>query len=137
LVNTPEIENVNINPQDQQMQCGGHEVIGDEMNIGQEEEDPVRAMRDLNAKFILKTKENNLLTQKCVDNIVEDSTELVRGTVKALKSGLQNCLDNAGLNFDAVPGLSQLFEEENPISNPLSMFPHSTNKLHILKITLD
>ena len=118
MVNTPEIENVNINPQDQQMQCGGHEVIGDEMNIGQEEEDPVRAMRDLNAKFILKTKENNLLTQKCVDNIVEDSTELVRGTVKALKSGLQNCLDNAGLNFDAVPGLSQLFEEENPISNP-------------------
>lgn len=99
------------------MHGGGHEV-GDEMNIAQQEEDPVQAMRDLNAKFILKTKETNMLTQKCLDNIVEDSTELVRGTVKALKSGLQSCLNNAGLNFDAVPGLSQLFEEENPISNP-------------------
>ena len=43
-------------------------------------------MRNLNAKFILKTKETNMLKQNCVDNIVDDSTELVRGTIKALKN---------------------------------------------------
>ena len=53
-------------------------------------------------KVHIKTEKTSLLTQICVDNIVEDSTEVVRGTVKALKSGSQYCLVNAGINFDAL-----------------------------------
>ena len=119
LAKTPDIDNMDIENQNHPMHEGGHENVGDEMDvIAQPEEDPIQAMRNLNAKFILKTKETNMLTQKCVDNIVDDSTELVRGTVKALKSGLQSCLENSGLNFDAVPGLNEIFEDNNPISNP-------------------
>ena len=96
-----------------------------EINDKEEEEDSTDTMRHQNAQFILKTKETNLLTQKCLDNIVDGSTELVRGTVKAIKSGLQDCLENAGINFDAIPGLNDLFAEENPISNP---FQHVSTK---------
>lgn len=99
----------------------------EEMGLYQEndmvdEENAADAMRHKNAQFILKIKETNLLSQKCLD----DSTELVRGTVKSIKSfGLQDCLGNAGINFDAVPGLNDLFTEENPISNP---FEHVSTK---------
>lgn len=60
-----------------------------------------------------------------MDNIVEDSTQLVRGTVKTVKSSLQNCLENAGTHFGAVPGLNELFQEEHPISYP---FQHVSTK---------
>ena len=82
-------------------------------------------MEHKKAQFLLKTKEINLLTQKCVDNIVEDSTELVQGTVKAIKHGLQNCLEKAGLNYNDVPGLDELFDEGHAISNP---FKHISTK---------
>lgn len=96
----------------------------EEMGLYQEndmvdEENAADAMRHKNAQFIIKIKETNLLSH----NI--DSTELVRGTVKSIKSGLQDCLGNAGINFDAVPGLNDLFTEENPISNP---FEHVSTK---------
>ncbi len=121
-----EIEDLDANAQ---CQPGGYEH-DEEMGfcgmINENEDDySIDALRNRNAQFILKTKETNMLTQKCVDNIVEDSTQLVRGTVKAIKSGLQNCLENAGINLGAVPGLNELFEEENPISNP---FEHVSTK---------
>jgi hypothetical protein len=96
-----------------------------EVNDTYEEEEAAKAWKHRNAQFILKTKETNLLTQKCVNNIVDDATELVRGTVQTIKSGLHDCLENAGINFDAIPGLSDLFAEENPISNP---FQHVSTK---------
>ena len=105
-----------LNQHDEEL--GFHEFSHDE-------EDSIEVLRNQNAKFILKTMETNLLTQTCMNNIVEDSTELVRGTVKAIKSGLQGCLENAGIDFAAVPGLNELFEEENPLSNP---FEHVSTK---------
>ena len=93
--------------------------------LNNEDEHSIEVLRDQNAKCVLKTMEGNLLTQNCRNNIVEDSTELVRGTVKAIKGGLQDCLENGGIDFGAVPGLNELFEEENLISNP---FEHVSTK---------
>ncbi|XP_046848491.1 uncharacterized protein LOC124442034 isoform X1 [Xenia sp. Carnegie-2017] len=103
----------------------GLELLIDEFNRENELDDSVQAMEHKKAQFLLKTKEINLLTQKCVDNIVEDSTELVQGTVKAIKHGLQNCLEKAGLNYNDVPGLDELFDEGHAISNP---FKHISTK---------
>lgn len=127
---TLEIRDVVDNPQNQLVHDGAGHEDNEEMgfcgmNNNHEEEDTIDTIRHRNAQFILKTKETNLLTQKCVDNIIEDSTELVRGTVKTIKSGLQNCLNDAGINFNAVSGLNELFAEENPISNP---FEHVSTK---------
>lgn len=96
-----------------------------EINDDYVEEDAINAMRHQNAQFILKTKDVNLLTQKCLDNIVDDSTQLVQRVVNAVKSELQDCLESAGINFDTIPRLNDIFGEENPIMNP---FQHVSTK---------
>ena len=72
-----------------------------------------------------KTRETNQLTQKAVNNIVEDSTLLVRNTVERVKKGVEMCLDDAGISLDSIPGLEQLFTDDHPISNP---FQHVSTK---------
>ena len=45
-------------------------------------------------------------------NVVAGSTSLVRNTMEIIKLGVQNRLDSASIDFDAVPGLSELFSGE-------------------------
>ena len=87
--------------------------------------DRIEADKRMNALYLLKTKECNLLTQKATDDIVEGSTWLVRNTVDMIQQGVQNRLDSAGIAFEAVPGLSELFSEDHPVSNP---FQHVSTK---------
>ena len=88
-------------------------------------EDRLEANKKLNALYLLRTKEAHLLTQKALGGIIEGSTALVRNTVELIKSGVHNRLDSAGIDFDAVPGLSELFAEDHQISNP---FAHVATK---------
>jgi hypothetical protein len=88
-------------------------------------EDRDEANRRLNALYLLKTKEVNLLTQKATNDIVQGTTALVQNTVEVIRKGLQNRLDSAGIAFDAIPGLEDLFAEDHPISNP---FEHVSTK---------
>ena len=66
---------------------------------------------------MLRSKEAQSLTQKALDDVVEGSTSLVRNTVELIKLGVQNRLDSAGIDFKAVPGLSELFAEDHQISH--------------------
>ena len=66
-----------------------------------------------------KTDALFLLQTKVTDNIMDGVTSLVKNTVEILKMGVQNRLDSAGLRFDAVPGLDELFKDDHPISSPL------------------
>jgi hypothetical protein len=54
------------------------------------------------------------------EDIAENVTSLIQDTVELVKIGVQDKLDSVGLNFDDVPGLSGLFETENPLSNPFT-----------------
>ena len=92
----------------------------DEENLYDRLEDRNEANKRLNALYLLSTKESNLLTQKALDGIVDGTTALVRNTVELVKRGVQNRLDSAGIDFDAVPGLEDLFAEGHEISNPFS-----------------
>lgn len=88
-------------------------------------EDRLEANKTLNAFYLLRSKEAQSPTQKALDDVVEGSTSLVRNTVELIKLGVQNRLDSAGIDFKAVPGLSELFAEDHQISNP---FAHVSTK---------
>ena len=92
----------------------------DEENLYDRLENRNEAHKRLNAQYLLSTKEANLLTQKALEGIVDGTTALVRNTVELVKRGVQNRLDSAGIDFDAVPGLKDLFAEDHEISNPFS-----------------
>ena len=101
-------------------------AYGDEdMDVVDNLEDRVEFDRRENAFYLLRTKESNLLSQKCVDNIVEGTTRVVRNTVDSIKSQLKECLDKAHIQFDEVPGIEEIFSSDNPIYNP---FEHVLTK---------
>ena len=81
-------------------------------------EDRLNEKKRMDALFLLQTEEANRLTQKATDNIMQGATALVKNTVELLRMGAQNRLDSAGLRFEAVPGLTELFNDEHVISNP-------------------
>lgn len=106
------------------------ESVGEEVNLDQaddqnhfmnenEEECEEEENKRLDALYVLKTREINQLTQTAVNNIVEDSTILVRNTVEKVRKGVEECLEDAGILLDSIPGLQQLFKDDHPISNPL------------------
>lgn len=83
-------------------------------------EDRLGEKKKMDALFLLQTKEVNKLTQKATKNIMDNVTSIVKNTVEILRMGVQNRLDSAGLRFDAVPGLTELFEDDHSICNPFS-----------------
>lgn len=68
--------------------------------------------------FCFKRRKPNGFTQRVTNSVMDNVTTLVRNTVEILRMGVQNRLDGAGLRFDAVPGLGELFEDDHCISNP-------------------
>ena len=100
----------------------------EELRLYDKIEDRLDEKKKMDALFLLQTKEVNRLTQKVTDNIMDDVTTLVKNTVEILKMGVQNRLDSAGLRFDAVPGLSELFKDDHPISNPFCQWTQNTSK---------
>lgn len=100
-------------PQEQQRNIAGDQQY-DVLN-----EDKVKR---LNAVYLLGTKENHKLTQRTVDTIVVNTTSIVQNSISLMRQKLWTRLDTAGLDFRAVPGLQEFFEElsngDNIISNP-------------------
>ena len=91
----------------------------EELRLYDKIEDRLDEKKKMDALFLL---------QKVTDNIMDDVTTLVKNTVEILKMGVQNRLDSAGLRFDAVPGLSELFKDDHPISNPFCQWTQNTSK---------
>ena len=97
-----------------------HDPINNEERNFEDFEDGLAEMKKRNARFLLQTKECNRLTQKASEDIAGNVSSLMRDTVELVKIGVQDKLDSVGLNFDDVPGLSGLFETDNPLSNPFT-----------------
>ena len=68
----------------------------------------------------MKSKEIHLLSQKAVDGIAEGTTAVVRNAIDCVRDGMKSCLDSAGIAFEAIPGLAEVFDADNTISNPFS-----------------
>jgi hypothetical protein len=95
-------------------------TISDDRNLYDEVTDPRDDFKKQNALFLLKTKEIHNLTRIATDSVVSDTTYIVRNSIELLKMGVANRLDSAGIRFDAVPGLEDLFKDDSPVNNPFS-----------------
>ena len=73
-----------------------------------------------NALCLLKFKEKGRVPQTVVDSFVDNATQIAQTSVDLLKSGFPNCLQNAGIDLQTVPGLGDLFDENNQISHPFT-----------------
>ena len=71
-----------------------------------------------NALCLMQIKEEGKLTQKNLDNVVNRTTQVVRNSIDMVKNAVAEKLGASGVNFDDIPGLKELFEKENHISDP-------------------
>ena len=70
------------------------------------------------AKWILKVKESQKLTQVCIDSMLQDITELVTVTVSELGDAMRSTIELAGISIDTILGLSEMFEHTSPFCQP-------------------
>ena len=77
-------------------------------------------IRRAGALYVLKMKHKDRASQTAVNSFIENTTGIVRTSIDILKAGLMNRLDTAGIDFNAVPGLPELFKEDSLARNPFS-----------------
>ncbi len=68
------------------------------------------------ALFILKTKEENQLSQQVVNSIMDNTASLVEQSLEAFKNEVKSCLANNGIDITNVDGLSEVLEEPSLFS---------------------
>ena len=73
-----------------------------------------------NALWILKLKESHKLAQSCVDSVLQDVTELCTVTISELGESVKSVINSAGLQFENIPGLQELFMPSSNFCHPFS-----------------
>ena len=84
-----------------------------------EEEEPENYIEDLTrflALFILKTKEENQLSQQTINAIIENTGDLVESSLEALKKNIRSCLKDNDIEIADVEGLSDVLEQPSAFS---------------------
>ena len=61
--------------------------------------------------FLLQLKEERLITQASVNDIVTGCSELFKYTVRHLKAGVSQTLSQSGIDLNDVDGLDSVFDE--------------------------
>lgn len=68
--------------------------------------------------WIPKLKETQKLTQVSVDSVLQDVSELCTVTVGELGTAVKSAIESAGLQFNNIPGLPELFTPSSPFCQP-------------------
>lgn len=80
-------------------------------------------------------KDRDRVSQIAIDSFVDNATSIVRTSMDVLKWGLMNRLDTAGINFNAVPGLPELFQEDSLAMNSFSGLRIYASTIRIMLIS--
>ena len=72
------------------------------------------------ALYLLKMKHKDRARQMAVNLFIKNTTGILRTSIYILKAGLMNRLDMAGIDFNAISGLPELFQEDSLAKNPFS-----------------
>ena len=87
--------------------------------------------------YLLKMKHKDRARQTDVNLLIENTTGILRTSIYILKAGLMNRLDMAGIDFNAISGLPELFQEDSLAKNPFSgMLDEQFKQNNHLGITL-
>lgn len=78
----------------------------------------IHNLTDYCAKWILKTSETRHLTRCSSIGIVKDVSELVKEVCTCIEEQVKSCLEDNGLQFNTIRGLSDIFSENNEVVSP-------------------
>ena len=105
-------------------------------NDGFDFEREVEQCRRSNVLGLLKIKDEAKVPQTVVESIVNSTTQVVENSVDVLHSGVQQCLQNAGLQLDDIPGIAELFKESSSIRKPFQGCHNEASQLQYYKNNL-
>jgi hypothetical protein len=71
-----------------------------------------------NALCLLQIKDEGKIPQTVVESIAKNATTIVDNNVDIVRSGVESCLQNAGLQMHDIPGLEDIFDSESPARKP-------------------
>lgn len=77
-----------------------------------------RQLQKRSALCLLHLKEKGRVPQTVVDLVVNNCTEIVQDAANVLKTGVINSLNASGVDFQAIPGLKDLFDNDSSACNP-------------------
>lgn len=97
----------------------------DNVNI----EDTIRS----GALYILKLQEDCSLPKSTVECVISNTTSIVQEVVSVVKTQVHDCLQRANVDFETVPGLQDIFEEDNEATNPFSNLDTESQRLSYYK----
>jgi hypothetical protein len=119
-----------------------HEANGDDDNSDAEpqlaepafnlEEEAANNTRG-NALCLLQIKDEGKIPQTVVESIVKNTTQIVDNNVELVKSGVENCLSNAGLQMQDIPGLEDIFDPESPVRKPFDGCNNEASQIQYYK----
>jgi len=114
-------------PEEADTEVDDYEVDDDGEQDADEEQGAENYIGDVTkflALFILKTKEENQLSQQTIDAILANTEDVVESSVQCLKDKIRKCLANNNIEIEAVDGLGDILEEpcvfsraKEPLSN--------------------
>ena len=70
------------------------------------------------ALYLLKLQEDCLLPKTTVKSVVDIRKTIVEETLSVVNAQVQECLTQSNVDFESIPGLSDVFKEDNAATNP-------------------
>jgi hypothetical protein len=84
----------------------------------------------------MQIKEEGKIPQTVADSVVRNTTQIVDNNVELLKSGLERCLNKAGLQKEDIPGVTELFDDASKIRQPFEGCHNEASQLQYYKNNL-
>ena len=84
-------------------------------------------------RFLFKIKEENKLSQKCLQQIVQATRQLLEGSIEGIKRKAVTSLSDAGINSTDVPGFDDGFLEDILDCNNIQAMASNVESYHKMK----
>lgn len=129
-------------PEEADIEVDDNEVDDDSEQDSDEEQGTENYVADVTkflALFILKTKEENQLSQQTIDAILANTEDVVESSVQCLKDKIRKCLAKNEIEIEAVDGLGDILEEpcvfsraKEPLANEYLQVKYFLENFHLV-----